>query len=249
MNRKYHLFFLLSASLLLGVLSGCTDVNEMRHQSFITAIGLERLDDNHIELAIQELPFDRPQQDGDEEGSQGGKSGNTKVIVASCAFFPECINLLHSKLSGRLTFNKVEYILLGEKLLKSGVAPYIDYFYQMAEMDETVRMFATNQDVREFLKNDKGMFLHRFIEGVNFRPNYIDVKMWEFSPKIYTTLHSAVLSSIAIRNDELSNGIFMLHEDRLRVRLSAEDELLVQMLLKKKINEITLTFEPVAKYY
>lgn len=245
--KFYRLRFLALPAIFLAcsiVLPGCMDNYEMKHQSFIAAIGLDRTEDNHIKVSLLELLFDTNQQEDSGQSGQGDQSNNAKVISATCTFFPECMNRLQNQLSGRLNLNQTQYILFGKKILESGVKSYIDYFYHIAQMEQTVKVFATDQNMDEFLQNDKGKLLNRLIGGIEFHPFVFNVEMWEFAPKIYTQLRSAVVSSLVIRGNSLnSNEIYLLKESKLGMKLPVDDALLVHLLIEDKANDITLTFQ------
>jgi len=226
------------------VLPGCTDVYEMKHQSFIAAIGLDRTEDNFIKASLLELLFENDQQGNNGQSGQGDHFHDTKLISATCTFFPDCMNHLQKQLTGKMNLNQTQYILFGKKLLESGVQPYIEYFYHIAQMEPTVKVFATEQDLDEFLRNDKGMLLNRLIGGIESHPFVFDVEMWEFAPNVYTQLKSAVISSMVIRDNTLhSNGIFLLKESKLGMKLPADEALLLHLLIEDKANEVTLTFQ------
>ncbi len=242
---RFH-SYALSAFLLVCciLLSGCMENYEMKHQSFIIAIGLDLAEDDQIKMSLLEILFDVNRRQSSEQGGQGSQADHIKIINATCTYFPDCMNRLQNQLSGILNLHQTQYILLGNKILESGVKPYIDFFYHIGQLDQKVKIFATDQEINELLQNDKGKQLNRLIGGAEFHPFVFDVEMWEFAPKNYSPLKSAVISSILIRNNTLnSNGIFLLQEGKLGMKLPVEDALLVQLLIEDRAKEMTLTFQ------
>ena len=58
-----------AALIAVFMLAGCTDVHEMKYQSFITAIGLDATEENDIKVSALELLFDRHGRAFSEESS------------------------------------------------------------------------------------------------------------------------------------------------------------------------------------
>mgnify|MGYP002623479708 CR=1 FL=1 len=142
-----------------------------------------------------------------------------------------------------MTLDQVHYVLFGEDLLRSGVKPYVDYFYHLGEMEQTVNFFATNQDVEAFMQADGGRLVNRLIGGLQVHPSVFDVEMWEFSPKIHTSLASAFLSMMMIENGKLyANGIYLLKEDKLGMKLPMDDAFMLKLINKKRSDELTFVF-------
>lgn len=244
-TRCFRCSALAAMVLMCAVLAGCTDIHEMKYQSFITAIGLDRTDEHDIKVSILKLLFDQQSQglSASDESSRQNQASISKVVSVGCSYFPDCMERIRHQLSGRMTLDQVHYVLFGEKLLQSGVKPYIDYFYHIGEMEQTVKFFGTDQDVEAFMKKDEGMLVHRLIGGLQVHPSVFDVEMWEFAPKINTALSSAYLSLMKIDDDQLfADGLYLMKEDKLGMKLSLEDAFLLQFINGERVDELTFVF-------
>ncbi|MHA6252704.1 Ger(x)C family spore germination protein [Oceanobacillus sp. CAU 1775] len=240
MKRMYRMIVMI----FLIFVSGCNGIYEMKHQSYITAIGLDLTEDNKINVSLIELSIDPSGQQDSDENNQQGQTINAKVIDTSCTFFPTCFDQLRGELSGRLTLDKVQYVLLGKKLLKSGVKPYFDYFFHVGQLEQTVKLFVTEQKIADFLQNDGGTIITRLIGAIHFHPQVFDIEMWEFAPKIYTKLQSPIISSLSIQEDDVkSNAVYFLKDDKFGMKLPATEGELIHLLVKDKISEATIMLQ------
>src|SRR5690606_31970339 len=102
----------------------------------------------------------------------------------------------------------------------------------------------TDQQITDFLKNDRGTIVSQLIGSIQFHSSVFNVEMWQFAPKLYTKHKSAVLSEIAIQNDELqANGIYLLKEDKLAMHLSADEGKLIHLLIKDKVRDLNIMLQ------
>lgn len=224
----------------LMFVAGCDNIYEMKHQSYITAMGIDLIEDNKIHVSLLKLSIGPSTHQESNGNDQQNQPINIKVIDASCTIFPNCFDQLRSELSGRLTLDKVRYILLGKGLLESGVKPYFDYFSHIGQLEQTVKLFSTDQKITDFLHNDNGEIMNRLIGSIQSHPHIFDVEMWQFSPKIYSELHSPIISMLSIKEKEIqSNNIHLLKGDSFGINLSSEEAKLLHLLVGNKVRELT----------
>jgi spore germination protein KC len=244
MNMLRFSFTSLMILIYSAMLFACTDVSEMRNQSFVVALGLDHKGENKIELSLLELSIQK-----NDQSSEEGKSPPFKIVQETCEYFPDCMNKMHNQVAGRFILSKVQYVLFGQKLLKSGISPYIDYFYRIARIDQTVSFFATDEDIRHIFQIDKGALIKNIIESVPYHPSVFDRKMWEVSPLIDAPLQSGILTKLGVKNDIIqSDGLYLFERDKLSMNLSTNEAELAHLLFEDPVNEMTVTYKKEIAY-
>lgn len=107
------------------LLTGCWNRVEVNDIAFVTAIGLDLIEDDKIRLTLQVAI---PTKLGPAGGSKGGGSGNSTFLISETGItVSEAYRKLQGKLSRRIFFSQSRVLLIGEALAKKGVAHIIDF--------------------------------------------------------------------------------------------------------------------------
>jgi len=221
--------------------AGCTDISEMKNQSFIVALGIDLADHNRIEASLLVLMLKKSES---EQKSGGSSAQPFKIVQETCDYFPDCVNKLHNRLSGRLNLSKVQYVLFGEKLLQAGVGSYIDYFYRIGQMEQTVNFFGTNKSIRDFFQTDKGELVVNIMQSFPYHPALFGIKMWQFTPLMHMELQNGMMSKLSVHQNLIDQGgLYLFRKDRLAMKLSVREAELIQLFFHYPLAEMTLIFD------
>lgn len=250
--KRLCLFIVVFSSFFL---TGCLGIYEMKHQSFITAMGIDRTDDDKIKVAVMELSSKGNSSDGGAEVEKIMGNVTARVISSTCTFFPHCIEKLKDQLTGRFIMDKVEFLILNEKIVAEGIERYIHYLLQLGQLEQTVNIFSTEQTIDRFLSNESGEMISDLIKSIEFHPALYPNTLWQLAPRLYTDLHSGAISTISIikKQADLGNippqseinvtGIDLLIKDKLALHLSEEEAMVATLFFKRNLQTTTFMFE------
>ncbi|WP_245980271.1 Ger(x)C family spore germination protein [Peribacillus asahii] len=111
------------------LLTGCWDQTEMSNTALIKAAGVDRIDDNTIELTV-EIAVPQTQSQSGGQGQSQGSGGVTQVLIRSSKgkTIPDALEKLQEQLPRKIFWGHSEVIVINEKLAKEGIRDSIDYF-------------------------------------------------------------------------------------------------------------------------
>lgn len=248
---KKHKLLLLWLVIGCGLLTSCTGKFGMKHQSFVTAMGIEIQDEAVIEVSILDLPSE-PKQSSSNEGEENEDMMRSRILSEQCEVFSACMERLRSNLSGRFIMDKIEYIVFHETVLQLGLVDMMEYLFHIGNVEQTVKLFSTTQPIHTFLTNEGGITLTGVMDGMQFNPSLIPVEMWEFAPLLYTNLQHGMFSSLSIVEDDSDEGleetlhvegIDFLHKDKVVMKLPLQDVEWVHLFFKQKKYDLMYILE------
>lgn len=124
--------YILIILVIMLVLTGCWDRTEVNDLAFITATGIDKLDDNLFQVSVQ-VPL--PSAMGGPSGGGGGTSGNTPYYVDSGVGrnVREANDDMQRRMSREQYFAHRRVIILGEKLASEGMERSLDLVVEHPE--------------------------------------------------------------------------------------------------------------------
>jgi spore germination protein KC len=121
---KLFLIFSLCSNMLL--LTGCWDRVEINDLALVMATGLDKTDDDKIELSVQ-LAIPKAMGGGQGmAGGGGGKPTTVEKVTGETVF--DAMSKLQEKVSRRIFWGHNRVIIIGEKLAEEGIQKHIDFF-------------------------------------------------------------------------------------------------------------------------
>lgn len=142
--RKLTIFLIILSVLFLP---GCWDRKELNNLAIVTAIGIDLLPNNEVELSVQQIV---PQPNlGNASGSGGSKktvvqSGQGKTII-------EAKEDLQRKVGRILFWGHAEAVIFSRRLAEKGVQEQIDFLVRYPEFRMRARLFV-NEKPKEILR-------------------------------------------------------------------------------------------------
>ncbi|GHH99427.1 Ger(x)C family spore germination protein [Neobacillus kokaensis] len=151
LKRAVNLMLTFSICLLTLFLTGCWDRVEINDLALVMATGLDKANDNNIELSVQ---LAIPKAMGGGQGMVGGHGGDKPTIVekATGKTIFEAMSRLQEKVSRRIFWGHNEVIIIGEKLAREGIQRHIDFFTRHPSPRERSFVFVAKGKAIDTLK-------------------------------------------------------------------------------------------------
>lgn len=121
--------------LMMPFLSGCWSRIEVNDLAFVTAAGIDKMEDGKIRLALQ-VAIPRMLGAAGQGGFGGEKDIGAKavwVISEKGETILDAYRRLQEKLPRRIFFSHSAIIIIGEQIARDGVSPILDFFIRQRE--------------------------------------------------------------------------------------------------------------------
>ena len=133
---------------------GCWGRTEVDDLAFVTAIGLDRGEDNSLYLTLQ-VTVPRAVAGG-EGGGGGGNNNKTSLITTMRGkSILGLIDLANTFIDRRLSFVHGKVLIIGEELAREGLTPYISELVRFHEIRRTMFLIIAKGTAREFITKNK----------------------------------------------------------------------------------------------
>lgn len=148
--------------IIIILLSGCWNRVEVNDIAFVTAIGLDLIEDDKIRLSLQVAI---PTKLGPSGGSSGGVNENSTFVLSETGLtVSEAYRNIQGKIPRQIFFSQSRVLLIGEAMARKGVAHIIDFHTRYHE-----------PRINSFIMFTKG----EAIEIINSKPNLESVSAEE----------------------------------------------------------------------
>jgi spore germination protein KC len=131
------------------LLTGCWDRVEINDLALVLATGLDKTDDDKIELSVQ---LAIPKAMGGGQGMSGGGGKTTTVEKATGETIFEAMSRLQEKVPRRIFLGHNQVIIIGEKLAEEGIQKHIDFFARHPDPRIEAFTFVTDGKAIDALK-------------------------------------------------------------------------------------------------
>ncbi|MEX1030939.1 MAG: Ger(x)C family spore germination C-terminal domain-containing protein [Paenibacillaceae bacterium] len=222
------------------MLTGCWDIQEIKDQSFIIGVGVDKVGDE-IEVSLLEV-LTSASPLGEEEKTVSGFA-NTRVISTKGPTMNYCIEVLRSEMNKRVNASKIRFVVFSEELLKAGIIEHMDYLLRHYEIDKVTYVIATRPSAKELLTKEKGT-LFPFLNVEKYSPLLHTIKLWELIPQLYTIQEGAVLPLIRMDKDRIKIiGASLLQLDKQQFVVDKDKVRWINILHEKNIRRMRIMFK------
>lgn len=200
----------LTAFLILGMLTGCWDRQEMDELAFVMASGIDLTDDGQIEATLQiALPTGIP-----SSLSSGGKAKKPVLVLsAKGKDGQEALGKLQTQLSRRMNLGHRGILIFGEKYSRQGIDQVLDTLLRSPESRfNSYVVTASGTTAKEILNSS---YLLESIPALGI--NNMQAKDFSFSVKMDEFIHmvsspeiDAVTGAVRIVNKQSDSETFMI---------------------------------------
>lgn len=113
----------LTTLLSLFFLTGCWSRTEINNIAIVSAVALDKIEKKQVLLSIQViLPVTKGKRPGQDSSNQ------TTILSESGSTVFDAYKRIQSKIGRKVFFSQNQIIIVGEKLARDGVLPYLDFF-------------------------------------------------------------------------------------------------------------------------
>ncbi|MCM3654755.1 Ger(x)C family spore germination protein [Metabacillus litoralis] len=168
--KKKSIPFILLLFFTMVFLAGCWDRTEVNDIALIMAAGIDKSDDEKIELSVQVF-IPKPSESGQQEGMASG-SNSTQTFVKSAVgiTLADAMSRLQEKLTRQIFWGQNEVLIIGEELAKLGLSDHIDFWMRHSGPRVRADVFIAEGMAKEVLQSipelerDSAKQLHELVK-------------------------------------------------------------------------------------
>lgn len=128
---KIRISILLAAVILMTIVSGCWDAQEMDTLKIVTGFCIDKGEqENEIKLTVQ-IGRGQAQSGGGQQGGGGGQSSSGATfynLSEDSSTIEEALYKIHNSISGTLFLPQNQICIISEELAYEGITKFLDYF-------------------------------------------------------------------------------------------------------------------------
>ncbi|MDI6637315.1 MAG: Ger(x)C family spore germination protein [Bacillota bacterium] len=160
--RRTRAPLLLSLCLMTALCAaGCWDRTEVDDLAFIMAIGLDEAPDDQVyvtfHIAVPRAVAGAGGVGGGSGGGGGGGAGQQSSLITTLVgrSVLSLLNLLNTHVDRRPNLVHGKMVVIGEKLARRGIAPYIGELVRFREARRTMFLAVTQGTAKEFIEKNR----------------------------------------------------------------------------------------------
>ncbi|ARO64718.1 Ger(X)C family germination protein [Bacillus cereus] len=227
-TRKVKLLSILCAS---SVLSGCWDQEPLREARLAYSIGSDITEENKLQQTIELVKSSSGEQSSFENEIHSATGHNIR----------DTSDALKKNVTGNIRYFKYGVQLLGTKILKKGILPYLDVsFRDPTNPTALVKLIAVDGETSEILEKKKvgnlliGDFLKKKVKSLEDMSVFPKETLETASTKMLDPGKDFTLPSIKIKGKEvITNGLALFNNDKLTGHLPLKQSVLFVLLTGK----------------
>lgn len=142
---------LLILILIVLLLTGCWDRQEVNDLALVIATGIDKKSDDTIELSVQVYI---PKASGSQKSMEGGSGGgNEQTLVRSAEgiTIADAMSKLQEKLPRLIFWGHNEVLIFEDELAKDGITSHIDFILRHPQLRQRSQLFVSKQKAKEIL--------------------------------------------------------------------------------------------------
>lgn len=112
------------------VMTGCWSRIEVNDISIVTAMAIDKQKDGNIQIALQ-IPIPSRLSSSGSAGNGGGGTENSPsalLVSEKGSTIMDAYRRLEEKLSRRVFFSQLRFVIIGEQAARDGIQPLLDFF-------------------------------------------------------------------------------------------------------------------------
>ncbi|TCP29212.1 spore germination protein KC [Scopulibacillus darangshiensis] len=228
------------------LLTGCWDRTEINDLALVLGTGIDKTDDNKIQLSVQ-LSIPKA-MGGTQQGTGGGGSGKPTIVKkATGSTIYDAMSRLQEKVSRKIFWGHNRVVIFGEALAKDGIRKDIDFFARHPEPRLRAYTFVSTGkaiDILEVIPELERSSAEIARELANFKIG-MSVTVKDLLQMLNSGADSAALPWLEINPTEglRVNGTAVFKKDKMKG--SINDKLTRGLLwLRDDVHLATVTIEP-----
>jgi len=233
--------------LLIVLLVGCVEPEQIEKIGIINARGLDALEDDLLETTLVIYQFSS-ETDAITK-TRSGKGYTVKGAVEDVEHIT----------SFRLTPGKIKLEMFVKELAKRGILPYLDTLKRDAQMRDMMFLTLSDTTAKEILSTDEkvisknvGHFLYELVENETTDHNIPRKTLHDFFRIYYEVGQDNVLPIFELyENVPRQKSIAILQGDKFIGEIASEKSVLINLMnstIKRQIIEVNLPISPFINY-
>ncbi|HDR8185634.1 TPA: Ger(x)C family spore germination protein [Bacillus thuringiensis] len=214
-----------------SLLSGCWDQEPLRDARLAYSIGFDITEENRLQQTIELVKSSSGEQSSFKNEVHSAIGYNTRDTSDS----------LRKNVTGNIRYFKYGVELLGKKLQKKGILPYLDVgFRDPTNPTALVKLISVDGETSEILKKKKvgnlliGDFLKKKVKSLEDMSVFPNETLETAATKMLDPGKDFTLPSIKIKENEVvTNGIALFNKDKLTGLLPLRQSVLFVLLTDK----------------
>lgn len=206
-KKKEMLLLLIILNLL--VLSGCWDIREINELGLVTAVGIDKADDDNRYIVSVQIA--NPSSKNSGSGQSSEKSDVWIGSEEGASIFDATRKLVKTS-SRRIMWAHNNVVIIGESLAKEGIIPVIDYFTHNPELRMKAAIVIADGDAKEYINAKIGMdsppgVSFGSLEGYRaLAAESVESQLLEVSSNLKSKYANPLVSKISLKETESQSG-------------------------------------------
>ncbi|QUG82567.1 spore germination protein GerKC [Bacillus nitratireducens] len=227
-KKRVKLLFILCTS---SLLSGCWDREPLREARLAYSIGSDITEENQLQQTVELVKSSSGEQSSFENEIHSATGHNIR----------DTSDALKKNVTGNIRYFKYGVQLLGTKILKKGILPYLDVsFRDPSNPTALVKLIAVDGETSEILEKKKvgnlliGDFLKKKVKSLEDMSVFPKETLETAATKMLDPGKDFTLPSIKIKGKEvITNGLALFNNDKLTGHLPLKQSVLFVLLTGK----------------
>ncbi|HDR3491081.1 TPA: spore germination protein GerKC [Bacillus wiedmannii] len=227
-QKRVKLLFILCTS---AFLSGCWDQEPLREARLAYSIGYDITEENKLQQTLELVKSSSGEQSSFENEIHSANGHNIR----------DTSDALKKNVTGNIRYFKYGVQLLGTKILKKGILPYLDVsFRDPTNPTALVKLIAVDGETSEILEKKKvgnlliGDFLKKKVKSLEDMSVFPKETLETAATKMLDPGKDFTLPSIKIKGKEvITNGLALFNNDKLTGHLPLKQSVLFVLLTEK----------------
>lgn len=232
---------------MLLFLSSCVQTFQLEDLGIITSRGVDRADNNDIEITMSVLQF------------QANSTKPTIIVSGVGSTIKGAVEDAGKKVSQELVPGKLDLEMYSRELAEDGLKAYIDTLKRDANIPDSVRLAVTEDNSREILHTQEehistnvGEFLHGLVQPGAEQRLFPEVSLQRFGRIINDEGIDPILPIIGLREETpVITGIALFKDDKMKGQLPIKDEYyftIIEGMTQEELIEIEIPTDSIEKY-
>ncbi len=196
MRGKRGVVFLLLILSIILLTTGCWNRKELNQLAIVAAVGVDKGDDQKIQLTIQII------KPGTLKEGGSGTEKPVWIIKSSGNTVFEAVRNFVAKSGRKLFWPHTMVIVIGDKIAKEGILPVIDWFLRDPEMRLRTFVLVTQGEASEIINGDSGLekipasHLERMIKDSDILSESVATNLMDVTNMILSQPSHSVIGSV-----------------------------------------------------
>lgn len=244
---KKTILFLIITFPLLFLLTGCDNLNGIDQYFFVTALGLDKSENDLLSISIQIPSTSSKESSGSSSSSQ---SSNYKIYTVEAKTIDEGINIFNNFLSKQLNFSHCAAVVISEELATEGIKTYFNTLSNNIELRDTCKLIVSSKsafDILDKIQNSGEVFSSRLFDSLIPSSENTGFTIQSTFGTFFQELHNNYFEPTAIymtvTNDSIqANGIAIFKGETMVGHVDILGSI-AHLILKNDLNSCIITIK------